>query len=190
MIVPDGLVDSINKLQQNMFINAPTISQTAALHCWDDSTLLELDGHVEKYAMNRSILLRELNDSLVAVHGCRLAPSDGGFYVYVDLCDPNVCIPTHDAVAMCTALLEECHVAFTPGIDFEDPASNLGRRRFRISYSQSTDVVQSAVRRFVHDFWPTWVARVRAAQQQQEEKKEQTQLPPLSGVESSSSSST
>jgi aspartate/methionine/tyrosine aminotransferase len=190
MIVPDALIDSINKLQQNMFINAPTISQTAALHCWDDSSLLELEGHVEKYATNRSILLRELNDSLVALYGCRMAPSDGGFYVYVDLCDPNVYLPSHDAVAMCSALLEEYHVAFTPGIDFEDPMSNLGRRRFRISYSQSTEVVQSAVRRFVHDFWPTWVERVRAAQQLQvAEEEQQPPQPALGGVKFSSSSS-
>jgi aspartate/methionine/tyrosine aminotransferase len=180
MIVPNALIDSINKLQQNMFINAPTISQTAALHCWDDSARLELESHVEKYATNRSILLRELNDSLVTLHGCRMAPSDGGFYVYVDLCDHNVCLPaSHDAVAMCIALLEEYHVAFTPGIDFEDPMSNLGRRRFRISYSQSTNVVQSAIRRFVHDFWPTWVERVRTAQQQQVAEEQQPPHPAL-----------
>ena len=29
----------------------------------------------------------------------------------------------------------EKHVAFTPGIDFEDPSTKLGDRRFRISYA-------------------------------------------------------
>lgn len=77
MIVPSGLVDAINTLQQNMFINAPTISQTAALQCWDPDTLKVLEAHVTKYRTSRSIILEELQKmpELLA------APADGGFYV-------------------------------------------------------------------------------------------------------------
>jgi aspartate/methionine/tyrosine aminotransferase len=42
MIVPEELIKAINVLQQNMFINAPTISQVAALQCWNDETIAEL----------------------------------------------------------------------------------------------------------------------------------------------------
>jgi aspartate/methionine/tyrosine aminotransferase len=48
LIIPEKLVHAINSLQQNMFINAPTISQTAAMKCWDDDTIAELEQHVEK----------------------------------------------------------------------------------------------------------------------------------------------
>lgn len=160
MIVPDELIDPINRLQQNMFISAPTISQTAALSCWDDSTRIELDQHVAKYAMNRAYIVNALQSTLLQ-QGCTMAPCDGGFYVYIDLGMTNVSFPTYDSVSMCTALLEECHVAFTPGIDFEDPTTDLGRRRFRISYSQGPAVIQLAIHRFVHTFWPTWVARIQ-----------------------------
>lgn len=157
LIVPDELIHAINSLQQNMFINAPTISQTAALSCWDDDAIQELESHVAKYAQNRTFILAELATLLT---GCTISPSDGGFYVYVDMGDNTA--PGYDSIAMCAALLEESHVAFTPGVDFEDPDTNLGAVRFRISYSQGTTVIQSAMQRF-RSFWPTWVDRVTEA---------------------------
>lgn len=157
MVVPDELINAVNSLQQNMFINAPTISQTAALSCWDDDSIQELESHVAKYAQNRTFMLTELATFLT---GCTISPSDGGFYVYVDLGQNKA--KGYDSVAMCTAFLEECHVAFTPGVDFEDPEANLGAVRFRISYSQGTNVVQSAIHRF-RQFWPSWLERISEA---------------------------
>lgn len=157
MIIPDELIEPINSLQQNMFINAPTISQTAAIKCWDADTIAELEQHVEKYRTSRSIILDELS-SLPHMDPNNIAPADGGFYIYVDLGSENV-TDRLGSVAMCQSLLEEQHVAFTPGIDFEDPTTNLGERRFRISYSQGIDVVKEAMQRFKL-FFPTWVDRV------------------------------
>ena len=133
MIIPDNLVAPINSLQQNMFINAPTISQTAALKCWDDDTIEELEKHIEKYRESRSIILNELK-KIKELDKKNIAPADGGFYVYIDLGDENIA-KGMGAVEMCAALLEEEYVAFTPGTDFEDPSGCLGDRRFRISYA-------------------------------------------------------
>lgn len=160
MVVPEHLVDAINRLQQNMFINAPTISQTAALQCWEDETLAILEQHVEKYRISRSHILEELS-RIPELNPKNIAPADGGFYVYVDLGNENMA-PNFGSVALCQALLEEQHVAFTPGIDFEDPSSNLGDRRFRISYAGGVETVRQAMERF-HSFWPTWMERVRQA---------------------------
>lgn len=156
-MIPDALVEPINRLQQNMFINAPTISQTAALRCWDEECLLELEQHVAKYRASRALILEELS-KIPEIDPKNIAPADGGFYVYVDLGDDNVA-EGFGSVAMCQAFLEEKHVAFTPGNDFEDPATNLGDRRFRISYSQGVDISKEALERF-HAFWPTWLERV------------------------------
>lgn len=46
------------------------------------------------------------------------------------------------------------------GNDFEDPASDLGDLRFRISYAGGIDTVKQAMERF-HRFWPTWLGRIR-----------------------------
>lgn len=162
MVIPDDFVDTINSLQQNMFINAPTISQTAALKCWDDESISELEKHVEKYRTSRSIILKELS-KIPEVGSMNIAPADGGFYVYVDLGENNVA-PGFGSVAMCKALLEEEKVAFTPGNDFEDPSGNLGDRRFRISYAGGVATATEALIRFQR-FWPGWLERVKNAQQ-------------------------
>jgi aspartate/methionine/tyrosine aminotransferase len=133
----------------------------AAMKCWDPETISELERHVAKYRTSRVLILEELS-RIPELDPHNIAPADGGFYVYVDLGAENVA-PKFGSVAMCAAFLEEHHVAFTPGNDFEDPASNLGDRRFRISYSQGVDVVKEAMERF-EIFWPTWIIRVRDAQ--------------------------
>jgi aspartate/methionine/tyrosine aminotransferase len=147
-------------LQQNMFINAPTISQTAALKCWDDDTIAELESHIQKYRISRSIILSELA-KIYEISQENIAPADGGFYVYCDLGEENVA-PGFGSVAMCKTLLEEEHVAFTPGTDFEDPHESLGDRRFRISYAGGAKTVTEGLSRF-RRFWPTWLERVKSA---------------------------
>ncbi|KAL7474874.1 hypothetical protein ACHAW6_000821 [Cyclotella cf. meneghiniana] len=160
MVVPSDLVESINVLQQNMFINAPTISQTAAMKCWDDGTIQELEGHVAKYRESREFILKELK-TIDEIDSKNVAPADGGFYVYVDLGEENVDRENGlGSSEMCRLLLEEEGVAFTPGTDFEDPAGNLGDRRFRISYAGGTSTVKNAMESF-HNFWPTWINRVK-----------------------------
>jgi aspartate/methionine/tyrosine aminotransferase len=176
LIIPDHLVDPINRLQQNMFINAPTISQTAALQCWEKETIQELEGHVEKYRRSREVILKTLA-SIREMDPANIAPADGGFYVYVDLGEENVArhqgtndsttSPPHyilGSVEFCQALLEEEGVALTPGTDFEDPQSNLGNRRFRISYAGGEETVREAMKKLYH-FWPTWLQRVRQLQE-------------------------
>ena len=157
MIIPDHFINTINSLQQNMFINAPTISQTAALKCWDDESIKELESHVEKYKESRSIILEQLGE-ISEIDSSNIAPADGGFYVYIDLGEKNVA-PGFGSVAMCKALLEEEKVSFTPGTDFEDPKSGLGDRRFRIAYSRGIEVSIEAMKRF-RRFWPIWLKQV------------------------------
>lgn len=160
MILPEHLIDAVNKLQQNMFINAPTLSQTAALQCWNPETIQELEQHVQKYHTSREIILTALGQLTGKLHW---APADGGFYVYIDLLD-HLALPELDSTALCSMLLEEHHVAFTPGIDFEDPSTDLGHRRFRISYAGGVETVRQAMERF-QQFWPNWLERVEQAKQ-------------------------
>jgi aspartate/methionine/tyrosine aminotransferase len=159
MVLPEHLVDAINSLQQNMFINAPTISQTAAMKCWDEDTIAILETHVQKYRTSRQIILDELN-KLPEISPKNIAPADGGFYIYIDLGEDNIA-PGFGTVKMCECFLEEQYVAFTPGIDFEDPATDMGDRRVRISYAGGIDTIREAMGRF-HKFWPDWVERVQA----------------------------
>jgi len=160
MVIPESLEESINALQQNMFINAPTISQTAALKCWDKDTIAELETHVAKYRESRTIILDKL--ASLPDFNTNIAPADGGFYVYIDVGEDYIAEGL-GTTEMCKTFLEEEKVAFVPGTDFEDPSGTLGNRRFRISYSGGVDTATRALDRFC-DFWPRWIERVRSAQ--------------------------
>ena len=62
MVVPPSLIDVMNRLSQNMFINAPTLSQIAAEEAFSAESIQELQQNVEKYAVNRKIVLDTLQD--------------------------------------------------------------------------------------------------------------------------------
>jgi aspartate/methionine/tyrosine aminotransferase len=138
MVVPDDLVRPIERLAQNLFISAPTLSQLAALAAFDATE--ELDANVERYAVNRQILI----DGLGAVGLNHFASPDGAFYFYID-----VSHITGDSQELCRIWLDELGVACTPGIDF-DPVQ--GNRYVRLSYSESTADVAEATRRIA-----TWL---------------------------------
>lgn len=57
MVVPEHMVEPVGNLAQNLFINAPTLSQlsaaSAAFDCDD-----ELGLHLRSYTENRGILLK------------------------------------------------------------------------------------------------------------------------------------
>lgn len=133
MVVPEDLLRPIERLAQNLFISAPTMSQLAALAAFDAAG--ELDANVARYRVNREILIDGLGD----VGLDHFASPDGAFYFYVD-----VSHVTSDSQELCRVWLDELGVACTPGIDF-DPAG--GHRYVRLSYSESTEDVAEATRR-------------------------------------------
>ena len=59
-----------------------------------------------------------------------LLPADGAFYIYADISDL-----TDDSRAFAKTMLEEAHVATTPGHDFD---ADQGHKYLRFSYSRTT----------------------------------------------------
>mmetsp|Transcript_41154 Transcript_41154/g.109851 ORF Transcript_41154/g.109851 Transcript_41154/m.109851 type:complete len:429 (-) Transcript_41154:339-1625(-) len=83
--VPHGLVDRVNRLQQNMFISAPTLSQIAGVAAFSDEADEELQSHLHRYKKNRDTVLAVLGELELTKDVGSVAPADGAFYVYVDL---------------------------------------------------------------------------------------------------------
>ncbi|WP_445488243.1 pyridoxal phosphate-dependent aminotransferase [Rhodopseudomonas sp. RCAM05734] len=133
MVVPEPLVRPMERLQQNLSISVPTLSQIAAEAAFEGRAEMELVKH--GYQENRRILIAGLpqaglNDFL---------PADGAFYLYAD-----VSKFTADSFDFARQMLEQAHVAATPGSDF-DPIH--GRSYVRFSYAQSSDDMHEAVAR-------------------------------------------
>ena len=133
LIVPEGLLRPIERLQQNLSISVPTLSQHAALAAFDAQDEFE---HIRRsYARSRALLL----DRLPQLGFADIHPVDGAFYAYAD-----VGRFTNDSVQFCRRMLTEAGVAITPGVDF-DPAR--GVRTIRMSFAGSEADVAAALDR-------------------------------------------
>jgi aspartate/methionine/tyrosine aminotransferase len=133
MVVPPGLVRTLERLAQNLYISPPAVAQVAALGAFDGIDELEANRRV--YMANRDLLLAELPKARLS----QIVPADGAFYLYVD-----VSAHSDDAHAFARAMLEETGVAATPGVDFDEAR---GRRFMRFSYSGTTEDMAEAARR-------------------------------------------
>jgi aspartate/methionine/tyrosine aminotransferase len=133
MLAPEPLVRPIERLQQNLAISVPTISQIAAEAAFDGRAEMEEVKH--GYEENRRILV----DGLPKTGLDTFLPVDGAFYLYAD-----VSRFTNDSFDFAKRMLEEAGVAATPGVDF-DPLR--GTQFLRFSYAGSSPDMREAVER-------------------------------------------
>jgi len=133
MVAPEPLVRPIERLQQNLAISVPTLSQIAAEAAFDGFE--EMEAIKRGYLENRRILIEGLPRAGLR----KFLPADGAFYLYADVSDF-----TSDSFAFAKTMLDEAHVAVTPGVDF-DPFH--GRSFMRFSYARSAEDMREAVAR-------------------------------------------
>ncbi|MEC7211951.1 MAG: aminotransferase class I/II-fold pyridoxal phosphate-dependent enzyme, partial [Pseudomonadota bacterium] len=134
-IFPPDLMETVERLAQNLYIGPPRPMQAGALAAFDDYALL--DGHVDRYRENRDILLRSLPEDFLGDP----APCKGAFYLYTDISGLG---PDPDSIALAEAMLREAGVACTPGVDFDQQQ---GHRYMRLSFAGSTVDMKEASRR-------------------------------------------
>ena len=137
MVMPAPLVRAVERLQQNLMISVPTLSQVAAEAAFEGMAEMEAVKH--GYEENRLIL----SEGLPRVGLPEFLPVDGAFYLYAD-----VSRFTDDSAAFARRLLDEAHVAATPGVDF-DP--HRGHHYMRLSYAGAAAEMREAVTR-IGDF--------------------------------------
>jgi aspartate/methionine/tyrosine aminotransferase len=133
MVVPEPLVRTVERLQQNFSISVPTLSQIAAEAAFDGRAEMEEVKH--GYEENRRILTAGLPKAGLD----KFLPVDGGFYLYADISRFS-----EDSLDFAKRMLNEAHVAATPGLDF-DPID--GRHYMRFCYSRSAADMHEAVSR-------------------------------------------
>lgn len=135
LVVPEAYRRAVEKLAQNLFIAAPTISQYAALAAFLPETKAILEGYREEFRRRRDFLLpalRALGFDIPVV-------PQGAFYLYAD-CSGLA----GDSRKLAMDLLEEAGVAATPGLDFGDFHS---ARHIRFAYTTSREMLEEGVRR-------------------------------------------
>ncbi|MCK5359346.1 MAG: aminotransferase class I/II-fold pyridoxal phosphate-dependent enzyme [Gammaproteobacteria bacterium] len=135
LVMPEGYIESANRLAQNMFLAAPTLSQHAALAALSEETGVELKRRRDIFHQRRDILLPLIEQAGFRV---KTVPA-GAFYIYAD-CSAI----SDDSMKLCDTLLHQAGVAITPGADF---GSNKSASYVRFSYANTVENLQEGMRR-------------------------------------------
>lgn len=135
LIVPDEYIDIAQRLEQNLFISANTVSQYAAIEALSNENVeKKIDIMREKYNKRRLIAVKELKN-----YGLKIAGNPmGAYYIMID-----VRKYTEDSLKFSYEILEKARVAVTPGIDF---GKNL-EGYIRISYAVSEKDLIEGIKR-------------------------------------------
>jgi aspartate/methionine/tyrosine aminotransferase len=135
LVVPDEFIEVANRLAQNMFLAAPTISQYAAIAALGQEAEVELSRRREVFHERRDVLL-----PLIEAAGFKVRTKPAGaFYIYADCSEFS-----NDSMGLCDALLHQAGVAVTPGADFGSYKSNI---HVRFSYANTIENLQEGMRR-------------------------------------------
>ena len=133
LVLPERLVRTVERLQQNFSISVPYLSQVAAEAAFDATE--ECEAIKATYAANRAFLLRELPK----IGLTDFFPVDGAFYIYADIGRY-----TNDSMQFCRDVLEQAGVAITPGLDFD---ARRGARTMRLSFAGSMQDCEQTIER-------------------------------------------
>ena len=133
MVLPEKLVRPVERIAQSLYISAPEVSQVAAAAAFGATAELEIVK--QRYRANRDLLMSALPKLDLPL----ASPMDGAFYAYCD-----VSRHTNDSMDFARRALAECHVAITPGHDFDLVK---GHRHIRLSYAGSEHDIATAVER-------------------------------------------
>lgn len=135
VVVPEKYVDAVDRLAQNIFLAAPTISQHAAIEAFTDQTQQILLSRRDEFKQRRDYLL----PALQAIGFEITCKPQGAFYLYA-----NCSKFTDDSFKFVYQLLEQAGVAITPGIDF---GLNNAKQHVRFAYTRPIDVLEEGVNR-------------------------------------------
>ncbi len=140
MVVPDALVEVIERLAQNLFICPSTIAQHAALACFDDESLAIYEARRAEFKARRDFFLPALQALGLNVP---VIP-DGAFYAWADCSQACAKLGLKDSWDFSFELMQRAHVAITPGRDFGRAQT---RQFVRFSTASSMAQLRTAVER-------------------------------------------
>jgi aspartate/methionine/tyrosine aminotransferase len=114
LVVPDTLVPVMERLAQNLFICPSTVSQHAALACFEPESLSVYEDRRAAFKARRDSFIPQLKAMGLPVP----VMPDGAFYAWADCRDACRRLGLPDSWAFAEHLMQHAHVAVTPGRDF------------------------------------------------------------------------
>jgi len=140
MVVPLPLVPVIERLAQNLFICPSTISQYAALACFEPESLAEYERRRAEFKARRDYFIPALNALGLKVP----VMPDGAFYAWADCSAVCQRLGIKDSWDLAFELMNQAHVAVAPGRDFGSADTH---NFIRFSTASSMPQLQAAIER-------------------------------------------
>ncbi len=132
LIAPPNLLSEMNKINQNFFICAPSMSQVAAIEALKCEQ--ETKQMLEIYSQRRTQIIKRIGE----IDGMSIVAPAGAFYAFT-----NIKEITMDSKKFAFDLLDKAHVAATPGIAFGPN----GEGFLRISYCTNSANIDEGMSR-------------------------------------------
>jgi aspartate/methionine/tyrosine aminotransferase len=140
LVVPDALVPVIERLAQNLFICPSTVSQYAALACFEPESLGIYEERRAAFKQRRDHFIPQLNAMGLSVP----VMPDGAFYAWADCRAACAKLGLTDSWAFAEHVMQHAHVAVTPGRDFGEHAPG---DYVRMSTASSLSALDTAAKR-------------------------------------------
>lgn len=140
MVVPDAMVPVVERLAQNLFICASTVSQQAALACFEAESIAEYERRRAEFKARRDYFIPALQSLGLSVP----VMPDGAFYAWADCTDAAQRLGVQGSWDFALEVMRRAHVAVTPGRDF---GSFEPERFVRFSTANSMEQLQESVAR-------------------------------------------
>ena len=131
MVLPPKLIRPAEIIAQNLYISAPTLSQYGALEAFDYNYLAKVK---ETFRQRRDFLFNELSK----IFDISIKP-EGAFYIWCDISKYS-----NNSLDFSYQLLEDIHIAVTPGADFGKNETN---RYLRFSYTRDINHLKEGIER-------------------------------------------
>ncbi len=140
LVVPEALVPVVERLAQNLFICASTVAQHAALACFEPDSIAEFERRRAAFRARRDFFV----PALAAAHLPVPVMPDGAFYAWADCTEACRRLGVADSWELSFALMQQAHLAVTPGRDFGTADT---AQRIRFSTASSMEQLQEAASR-------------------------------------------
>ena len=139
LVAPEQYIPVMDRLTQNLFLAAATMSQYAALAAFNDETLVILEHRRQQFEQRRNALLPALKGLGLEIK----ATPQGAFYIYAKATQLlNDIMP--DSMTLTKHWLQQAGVAVTPGNDFGHYQSE---QYIRFAYTSDQQRLLEAVER-------------------------------------------
>ena len=140
LVVPEALAPVIERIAQNLFICPSTVTQHAALACFEEASIYEYEKRRAEFKSRRDYFipaLQELGFDIPVM-------PDGAFYAWADCSKICSKLDIKDSWDLAYEIMHKAHLAVTPGRDF----GTFETAKFiRFSTANSLPQLQQAIER-------------------------------------------